>query len=285
VAKVAIVTDSAASLPEALAGEYSIHVVPLSLVLDGRTYADSLDDGHEFYRHLRSASRPPTTTSPSPGTYVETMRKLARQAPSILCVTVGSQFSVTYQSALRASELLREGLPDLELRVLDSQAAAMAQGFMVLAAARTAAKGGDLAAAVASAEALMPRVRILAALDTLEFLARGGRVHRVAAWASDLLQVKPIVEFKQRQIDLVARTRTRRRAINRLLSLLEARCDPGKPLHACVQHTDAPDEAQALAERVSASLHPVELYVQEFTRAMGVHTGPGLLAVSFYSEP
>jgi DegV family protein with EDD domain len=285
VAQVAILTDSASSLPKALADEFSIHVVPLSLVLEGHTYPDSLDDGREFYQRLRSARQPPTTTSPSPGTYLEALREIARQAPSILCVTVGSQFSVTYQSAVRASELLREGLPDLEIRVLDSQTAAMAQGFMVLAAARTAAAGADLAAAAASAEALMPRVRVIAALDTLEFLARGGRVHRVAAWASDLLQVKPIVEFKQRQISLVARTRTRRRAVDRLLSLLEERRDAEKPLHVCVQHTDAPNEAQALADRVSASMRPAELYVQEFTRVMGAHTGPGLLGFSFYSEP
>jgi DegV family protein with EDD domain len=285
VAQVAILTDSGASLPKTLTDEYSIRVVPLNLVVDGHTYPDSADDGGAFYERLRSARKPPTTTSPSPGTYLEALREIAKETTSILCVTVGSQFSVTYQSAVRAGELLREALPDLEIRVLDSQTGAMAQGFTVLAAARAVAQGADLATAAASAEALMPHVRVMACLDTLKFLARGGRVPRVAAWASDLLQVKPIVELRQRQYHLLARTRTRRRALDRLLSLLEERQQDGRPMHLCVQHTDALAEAERLAERVRASFQPAELYVQEFTRVMGAHTGPGLLALSFYCEP
>jgi DegV family protein with EDD domain len=285
VAQVAILTDSAASLPNALTDEYRIRVVPLNLVVDGRTYPDSVEDSSEFYERLRSARRPPTTTSPSPGTYLEALREIARETTSILCVTVGSQFSVTLQSAVRASELLREALPDLEVRVLDSQTGAMAQGFMVLAAARAVAQGADLATAAAAAEALMPHVRVIACLDTLKFLARGGRVPRVTAWASDLLQVKPIVELRQRQYRLLARTRTRRRAVDRLLSLLEDRQLGDGPMHVCVQHTDALAEAEHLAERVRARFQPAELYVQEFTRVMGAHTGPGLLALSLYREP
>jgi DegV family protein with EDD domain len=161
----------------------------------------------------------------------------------------------------------------------------MAQGFMVLEAARAAAAGADLEAAAARAEALKPRLGIIAMLDTLEYLARGGRVPRVAAWASSLLQVKPIVQFSHEGVRLVARVRVRRRAQERLLALLEERAADARSLHLCVHHADAPEEALALADRARSALKPAELYVSAFTRVMTAHTGPGLLAFAYYVNP
>jgi len=280
-----IITDSAACIPPHLVEEYGIHIVPLTLVLEGKTYPDQADgDSRRFYEHLKSARNPPTTSSPSPGDYLEAFRRTAEGADAALCITVGSRFSVGYNSAVQAADRARGELPGLRVKVIDSGAAAMAQGFMALEAARAVAGGADLETTAARAQALKPRLVVVALLDTLDYLARSGRVPRVAAWASSLLQFKPIAEFGPNGVRLVARARVRARARERLFSLLEERAAGARSLHLCVHHADAPEEAQALAERANSTLKPVELYISEFTRVMSAHTGPGLLGFAFYSD-
>jgi DegV family protein with EDD domain len=283
--RVALITDSAACLPPHLVEEHRIEVVPLALVLEGKVYPDQADgDNQQFYQHLRSARRLPTTASPPPGDYLEALRRAASKAEAALCITVASLFSGTYDSAMQAAEKARIEIPGLQVKVIDSGAAAMAQGFMVLEAARAAAAGGDLEAAVNRVKALEPRVGIIALLDTLDYLARGGRVPRAAAWASSLLQVKPIVEFSHGAVRLVRRVRVRRRAQERLFALLEERAAGARSLHLCVHHANAPEEARALFEQARSTLSPVELYMSEFTWVMSAHTGPGLLGFAYYCD-
>jgi fatty acid kinase fatty acid binding subunit len=283
--KVAVVTDSAASLPASLREQYGIEVVPLNLVFDDRSYPDGVEGDGSFYRALKAARRPPTTTSASPGTHLEALKHAAGRAPSILCVTVSSRFSATYDSASQAAEMLRQERPDIAVEVLDSESATMAEGFIAVEAAREAERGADLAAVLAHARDTVPRVGIVAMIDTLEYLARGGRVPRVQAWASALLSVKPIIELRQQDIHLVTRARTRQRALAQLVPILEQRALHGKKLHVCVQHTDAIEEAQRLAEEAEARLRPAEVVISEFTLVMGAHTGPGLLGLAYYLEP
>jgi DegV family protein with EDD domain len=280
-----IITDSAACIPHHLVEEYGIHVVPLTLIIDGKAYPDQADgDSRRFYEHLKSAQNPPTTSSPSPGEYLKALRRAAARADSVLCITLWSRFSVAYSSAVQAAERAHSELPGLQVKVIDSGAAAMAQGFMVLEAARAAAAGTDLEATAARVEAMKPCVGIIALLDGLEYLARSGRVPRVAAWASSLLQFKPIAEFGPTGVRLVARARVRARARERLFTLLRERAAGARSLHLCIHHADALEEAQVLAEYARSTLKPAELYVSEFTRVMSAHTGPGLLGFAFYSD-
>jgi DegV family protein with EDD domain len=282
--RVALITDSAACLPPNLVEEYGIEVVPLSLVLEGKVYPDQADgDNHQFYDHLKTSRRLPTTASPSPGDYLEALRRAAGRADAALCITVSRRFSATYESAVQAAEKAPVEVPALQVKVIDSGAATMAQGFMVLEAARAAA-GDGLEAAAGRAEALKPRVGIIAILDTLDYLARGGRVPRAAAWASSLLQIKPIVEFSRDSVRLIGRVRIRRRAYERLYTLMKERAAGSPSLHLCVHHADAPEEAEALAGWARSALDPVELYVSEFTRVMSAHTGPGLLGFAYYLD-
>jgi DegV family protein with EDD domain len=283
-AKVAFVTDSAASLPPSLRERYDIEVVPLNLVFEDRAYPDGAENGN-FYQALETARRPPTTTSASPGTWLEAFGRAAAKAPSIFCVTVSSRFSGTYQSATQGAQMLVEKRPDVAVEVLDSQSATMAQGFIVVEAARAAEAGADLEGVVRRAREVMPRVGIIAVIDTLEYLARGGRVPRIAAWASAVLSVKPIIELRDQDVHLVTRTRTRQRAVAQLIPILEQRGLRGEQAHLCVQHTDAPREAERLAEEVARRLRPAEMAVSEFTLVMGAHTGPGLLGIAYYQEP
>jgi DegV family protein with EDD domain len=188
-----------------------------------------------------------------------------------------------FDAASQGAALAREQAPNLDVRVLDSGAAAMAQGFVVLEAARAAAEGASVDEAITRAEAVMPKVQLLVVLDTLFYLGRTGRVPRLVIWASSPLQLKPIVEFHNGSYRPVTMVRTTPRARDKLFQVLESRVR-GKALHVCIQHTNVPDAANDLAERVRSLLQPKELYVQEFTQVMGVHTGPGLLGFSFFTE-
>jgi DegV family protein with EDD domain len=282
--RTAIVTDSTACIPPALAAELGIDVIPLYLTFGDDVFQDGIAERtDDFYERLRTAARPPTTSAPSPGAYAEAFVRAAQGAEAVLCVTVSRQFSAMHDAAAQGAALAREQSPGIDVRVLDSGAAAMAQGFVVLEAARAARAGAAVEECVARAEALMPRVQLLVVLDTLVYLARSGRVPRLIVWASSPLQLKPIVEFQRGAYRPVTFVRTMRRATDKLYQVLEQRVR-GQTAHVCIHHTNVPDGAEALAARLRAELRPKELLVREFTQVMGVHTGPGLLGFAFYTE-
>lgn len=283
--RVAVVTDSTACLPKALVASFGITVVPVSLIFEDRVYRDGVDDTGALYALIETAPRIPTTSAPSPGDYLEAFQAVATEGRAVLCVTVSPQFSTMYDAARSAADLLRREDPRQQVAVVDSRNAAMAQGFVVLAAARAAAAGAELAEATASAEAVAGRSHLLFALDTLSYLVKGGRVPRAAGWASAILKVKPIVHYHAGQVGLLERPRTKPKALHRLVELMQNFALPGPTLHAGVQHAADPAAAQELAERVEAAYHPGELYISEFTPVMGVHTGPGLVGVAFYNDP
>jgi len=284
VRRVGIVTDTTSCIPRELAVELGIEVLPLFLIVGDATYQDGTSErSPEFYQALRRAARPATTAAPAPADYAEAYLRAAQEAEAVLCITVSRQFSAMYDAAIQGVALARERQPDLHVHVLDSGAAAMAQGFVVLEAARAAAAGAGLEDVLKRAQAVMPRVQLLIVLDTLVYLARSGRVPRLIVWASSPLQVKPVVSFQRSAYRPVAIVRTMRRAVDRLYQELARRGKDG-PLHVCVHHTNAPQEAEELLERVRSGLQPKELFATEFTQVMGAHTGPGLLGFAFYTE-
>ncbi len=282
-ASVAVVTDSTACLPPDLVKRYGIGIAALNLVVDGRSYRDGIDiTSQQFYQLLQRSQHPPTTAPSSPGLYLELFKQVSGGERPIICITVSPAFSSMHESARAAAELAREQLPRVRITVLDSGTAAMAQGFVVLEAARAAAAGCDLEGVLARAQAVKPRVRLFAMVDTLAYLARSGRVPRAAAWVSHLLQIKPIIQLLPGGgVSLAQRTRTKSRAIKRLLGLVEEAAG-GQPIHAAVMHANVPEEAVRLQAQLAERLRCLELYLTEFTPAMGAHTGPGLLGVAFY---
>lgn len=282
--KVAIITDSTACVPPELAVQYEIEIVPVHLIFGGRTFTDSLtEDTSEFYELLRTSHERPTTAAPSPGMFLDALGRALRRADSVLCVTVSKQFSAMYDSARQAIELAHAESPDADVRLLDSRNAAMAQGFVVLEAARTAEEGGSIGEVEARAVEMTSRTSLLAMLDTLSYLARGGRVPRVAAWAAGMLQVKPLVRFTASDIRLAGRTRTRRRALDQMIDTF-AKAVETRPVHLAVHHANAPADAAYVHDGVAGRANVVEAHVTEFTQVMGVHTGPGLVGIAWWTE-
>lgn len=277
-------TDSTACIPPEEVRRHGIEVVPLHIIFGGRTFTDSLaEDSGDFYRLVRAPAERPTTAAPSPGMFVEAFARASRTHDQIVCITVSQQFSAMQDAARHAMSMAAAESSGLEIRLVDSRNAAMAQGFVVLEAARAARAGAGVDEVVARATEMAERVSLVAMLDTLSYLARGGRVPRVAAWAAGMLQVKPIVRFSAADIRLAARTRTRSKARERLADVIAADAGGGAA-HVAVHHADAAEDARWLAGTLQARLRIAELYVTEFTQVMAVHTGPGLLGAAFWTE-
>ncbi|MBI1885206.1 MAG: DegV family EDD domain-containing protein [Chloroflexi bacterium] len=282
--RVAVISDSSCCIPRELLDELGITVVPLGLLIDGEVYEDGALPPGEFYERLKGARQFPTTTSPAPGAFLEAFRRASPEAEAALCITLSARYSGTYSSAVNAAKLLAEELPDFPVRVLDSRNLAMAHGFVVLAASRAAQAGADLDGCVAAAEEVIPRLHLLGMLDTLQYLARSGRVPWIVHWATSALQIKPILAADQEDIKAIARVRTRTRALERLLMRLAEEVDAGRALHVAVMHTDAIATAEELAGQIRERFQPRELLVTEFTSVMGIHSGPGFVGLAFYSE-
>ena len=284
--KVSIVTDSTACIPEELVAKYDICVVPLVIIFEGKSYHDGVDmSPGEVYRIMRRRENLPTTSTPSGGDFLSAFRRLSEQAESILCITVTAQQSKIYDTALVAKELAKDVIPNTAIDVIDSRAVGGALGLIVLEAARAASQGADLAQAAEAARSMMPRVNFFAMLDTLFYLARTGRTGRAQAWGGTLLKIKPILEHATSTgVTMpVARPRTKTKAVAHLLEIMAERVGDS-PVHVIAHHADELEEGEKLKAEIASRFNCVELHLTEFTPGMGVHAGPGVLAIAFYSE-
>lgn len=284
-ARVALITDSSACLPAGLVRRYRIVVVRHTFVFDGQTYQDGTLSSRKFYGLLRSSRRLPTTSSPPPGEFLEAFRR-AREAgaEAVLCLTFSGRYSATYNSASAARDMVSEETPAFPVLVVDTHGLAMSHGFAVLTAARALQEGASVEQAAARAAEVGSRAYLIGMLDTLRYLAMGGRVPRIVHWATAALQIKPIFAAEGEEVRPIERARTRQRALSRLLRHLEQRTEAGQPLHVAVMHADAPEVAQTLADEIRRRFQPAELLVTEFSNVMGVHVGPGFVGIAFYSE-
>ena len=283
--KVAIVTDSVACISPEQAEKYGIEVVPIELHFEDRVYRDGIDlSPTEFYTLFRQAKKLPTTAAALPGSFLEAYHKASRRAASILCISLSAKLSGMFNSAQLAIERLNGALPDTAIRVLDCGTAAAAQGLVVLAAAKAAASGEDLTGVIETAKSVMQRVRLFVMVDTLRYLVKGGRVPKVAALATSLLRIKPILTIANGEAVPVTNPRTIPGAMKRILELMGQKIVTGQPLHVAVMHADALDKAMVLREQISSRFDCAELFITEFTPVMGAHTGPGVIGIAFYPE-
>jgi DegV family protein with EDD domain len=282
--KVAIVTDTTACIPPERVAEYGIELVPVEVIFDDGVYRDGIDiTPTEFYAMLKQADKLPTTAS-SPSPFLEAYRRASQRSNNILCLTVSSKFSGMFNSAILASDLAKEELPGVAIEVLECASAAAGQGLVALAAARAASLGKSLAEVVEVAKGLMPRVHLFASLDTLHYLVKGGRVPQAASLVNSILKMKPVFSVNGGEAHTLALPRSTESAINNILRLMGRKISTGKPVHIAVMHADAPEQAQVLKDRIFSRFNCVEIFTTEFTPVMGVHTGPGVVGVAFYSE-
>ena len=282
---VAVVVDSSSCLPPDLLRKWNIAVVPHELIIGQRSFRDGVDiQPDEFYRVLAEDNHSAlTTAAPQPRQFLEVFLAAGKRAPNVLCLTLSSQFSATYRSACAALEMADGSLSNIRVEVIDSRAAAGGSGLIALAAARWASMGHNLDQVIAGVDRLVPRMNLLAFLDTLRYLRRSGRVRKLEAWAGSLLSIKPLTELRLGEARMLERPRSRAKATERMLDIMRRRVG-SEPVMVNVMEADARKDAQALSQRIESEFNCREIFVSQFTPVMGLHTGPGLLGVAFYVD-
>jgi DegV family protein with EDD domain len=278
--KIAVVTDSVACVPGELVERYDIHVVPFHVLWDGSDYEDGVNlTPAEFYRLFDEDKAYPTTSQPSLADFVRAYARLSETAEGIVSIHIPSELTGVVSLAKTAA---REAA-SVPVVVIDSGLATIAQGFVVLAAAKVAEAGGSLEEVAAAAESMMPRVHFYATLDDLKHLHRGGRIGEAATLLGSKLRINPILNLENGRVRVVSVVRTRRTAVEKMMDMMWQHVGE-RPLHASVFHGDALSEAERIAAEIQSRFNCVEFYITEFTPVMGAHTGPGVLGLAFYAE-
>lgn len=276
--KVAIVTDSTAYIPKDLVEQYHITVAPQILVWGNETFRDGIDiQPEEFYNRLRKASTMPTTSQVSIASFQQIFRQLLDEGCEVLAILISKLLSGTIDSAVQARDLL----PGAPIEIVDSKTTAMAMGFQVLAAARAAQEGASLAECKALAEKASQHVGVIFAVDTLEFLHRGGRIGGGARFLGTALNIKPILEVRGGKVEAVERVRTRSKSLQRVVEMVGERIAGKQPVRLATLHADAPDDARQILELANQRFNPVESIFSEVSPVVGTHAGPGTVGLAY----
>jgi DegV family protein with EDD domain len=278
--RVAVVTDTTHYLPRELVQRHELHEVSLYLNWNGHTVRESeITDYDAFYAELRAASDLPSTSQPSVGDFLAVYEPLLEDGRDIVSVHISGGISGTVRAAEQAREtLLERGVEPDRIRIVDSRTGCAAQGLVAIGAANGAREGGDAASAVAGAERVRDALTIWFAVDTLEYLRRGGRIGAAGAWLGSALKIKPILTMKD-EIKPVERVRTSRRAMERLVEFWREERASGADVYF-LQHIQAPDAAAQLIDRGRELFGTDPDIVSEIGPVIGAHVGPGLIGVA-----
>ncbi|MEY2427100.1 MAG: fatty acid kinase fatty acid binding subunit [Actinomycetota bacterium] len=279
-AGIRIITDSACDLPEATAAQHNIDIVPLTVRIGDTEYVDRRDlTPKEFWSKSGASKQLPETAAPSPGAFEEAFRAAATQgATGVVCVCLSSGLSATLQSAQLAADAVKD---TIAVRVIDSRSVTIGQGLLAIAAAEAAAAGQSIDEVAAVVEAKIPRMRIFAALDTLENLKKGGRIGAARAALGSMLSVKPLISVDDGAVAEAGKQRTRGRALEHLIGIAkEHGAATAKPL--AVMHGDAPD-IDKFVDDLCAALGRTrdEILVGDIGSVVGTHTGPRVIGIAY----
>ena len=283
--RVIIVTDTTSCVPSELAAGLDIEIVPVVFVFGKEAFRDGIDmTTTQFYQKLSQVTELPTTSGGLAGSFLEAFIRAGSKAGHILCINLSAKLSTMANSARIAKDLAKDKLPEVSIDVVDCGTAAGAQGLIVLAAARAAQTGKSITEIMELVTNLMKHVYLVAMLDTLKYLVKGGRAPRAAALATSILQIKPLIEVKDGIAQPVENVLTTNTAMRRMLKYVEVRYRSKATLHLVAMHAGAKANGEKLLSMAVERFKPVESGLWEFTPVMGVHTGPGLIALAFYTE-
>ena len=273
---VKIVTDSTADLPPELIKELGITVVPLYVCFGQEVYSDREEISEDaFYERLLKDAIHPTTTQPTPQDFAEVYQQLSSQADGIISIHISEKLSGTCNSALQGKKLLDKEYP---VEVVDSKTTSMALGLIVVAAATIANDGAGLQKVAEAVQQLVSSVQLLVLFDTLKYLAKGGRIGKAKSLLGSVLNVKPLLTIKDGEFVPVSQVRSRSKGIQKLFDFAK---DADNIEDLAIIHSTTPDEAESLADRLRTTVAQGRVRITRLGPVLGVHGGPGVLAVAF----
>lgn len=280
---IALVTDSTCDIPAQWVEQYQIGVVPMTIIFGDQTYLDGVEmTAEQFYARLPIEKHHPTTSQPTPQMFLDAYRKaVANGARQVLAITISSAMSGAMASALQAAP--ESPIP---VTVLDGKNNSMGLGWQLIAAARAREAGAGLDGMIAAAKQVQEGMVYYITLDTIEYLAKGGRIAGAVKFLGSVIQIKPLIYVKPDQgvVGASIPARSRKGALEGLYKEFFKHFKPGQTLHIAVLHNNALEEAQALAEQVQREYAPKEMFITIVSPALGVHTGPRAVALCGYAE-
>lgn len=281
--KIAIVTDSTSFLPAELIKKHNIIVTPQILIWGEQQFLDGVDiQPIEFYTRLKAAKTMPSSSQVSPTTMQSTFKGLADQGFEVLGLFVSSKLSGTMQSAMQAKETM--GATGEKVTILETMATSMSLGLIVLAAARAAESGSSLSECISAVKIACQNSGLFFAVDTLEFLHRGGRIGGAQRFIGSALNLKPILALKDGKVEGVERIRTKSKAHDRILELIAEQVNGKSNIRLAALHANAGKDAKALLDRAALQLNPIETIFAEVSPVVGTHTGPGTVGLAYSFE-
>jgi len=282
---VAVVTDSVASIPEALVNALNIHWVAYYIHRGQEVLRDLVTiQGEEFLKWLETAKILPTTASPGPGDYVKEYQKLAEEegVTDIVSIHITSKGSGAYQAAKIAQSIALEQIPKLRIEVIDTQNVALCQGWMAIEAARAALAGKSLDDVVDTVKKMIPITRMIQTADTLKYLYMGGRIGRAQHLVGTLLNIKPLIGMVNGEIVALGTARSRSRAYQAMVDMVESKVGSKGKIKIAYVHAAELTEVQKLKSMVEERLTVVESLIAELSPALAVHSGPGTAGLCYY---
>ncbi len=278
-----VITDTDSNLPLDLAKKFNIVQVPITVQFGDESFKDCFEiDNPTMFARIDKTGKLPTTAAPSPASFSTAFHEaFASGADSIICVTVGSAISRTYESAVVAAN----DIPGRKITIIDSEHLSLAQGFVAITAAESLLSGASHDEAVAAARDLIPRTYLYGALATLKYLALGGRVSNLAANMGNLLNIKPILTMKNGKLDLLEKVRTNKVAMQRIVELAVNSVGIREIERAAILHVVNPSGAEELKSLLGRSIKlPAETLLVDFGPGLSVHTGSGMVGYALVAK-
>lgn len=279
--KVAVMTDSTAYIPEHVREELGIHMVPLNVVFDDVAYREEIDiSTEEFYQKMKEHKELPTTSQPTIGEVVEKLEELAKDYDAVVSVHLSSGISGTYQAVVSAGEMV-EGI---DVYAYDSEASCFVQAFYCFEAVELSKQGKSPDEIIARLDEMKKTMRAYFMVDDLTNLVRGGRLSNAQGIVGGLLQIKPILHFVDKKIVPFEKIRTRKKAINRIVGMLEEEAAKGKDLRVSFIHANNEESAITLEKQFKEKYPNIETSISYFGPVIGTHLGEGALGIGWYEK-